>query len=89
MNQQIFLRSSFVKLTWLLITVPERGIRKIGSDQQITQRSRLSDFKVEFFSDPPFGIPLWGTVSSPRLLQPPLSACRESAGLRPLGHEGA
>ena len=44
------------------LTVPQRGIGKGGSDQQITQKSCVSHFKVTYVSHPPCRIPLWGTV---------------------------
>ena len=49
------------------VTVPQRGVRKGGSDQRITQKScvksLLSHLKVFYLQDPPFRIPRWGTVS--------------------------
>ena len=41
-------------IKWLYFTVPQWGIRKGGSDQQITHDSLLSHFKCIFFSGSPF-----------------------------------
>ena len=49
-------------LVFLFITVLQRGIRKGGSEQEITQQSLNQSLKSKLFPDPPFRIRLWGTV---------------------------
>ena len=69
------------------VTVPQRGIRKGGSDQTTKIRAAfkplLGHLNVRFFPDHPFPIPLWGTArepaAAPRRPQPASQPLRPSA----------
>ena len=56
----IYIYSCCLFPTTCFFTVPQRGIRKGGSDQQITQRSLRSHLNVNICPDPPFSDPSLG-----------------------------